>query len=186
MRVSDAEINTFIEGLFALNTRRFGTVAEIMIKKLYQLQWSRTRAYDLYDVMKDVRVEVKFSRAAKEHPEKINEVNVITQCMSDAFLENRSMNSNEVTCFLFDSNIQQIKCRNFDYLFYGLFFMDCIEIYGITSSDVYSVPGYSDRQHEGNIGEGQFHLNNSSIDFHRRNCFQRSLTYYELFELLQN
>lgn len=32
---SDAEISTFIEGLFALNTRRFGTVQEIMIKRLY-------------------------------------------------------------------------------------------------------------------------------------------------------
>lgn len=186
MRISDAELNTFIEGLFALNTRRFGTVAEIMIKKLYDYQWSGVRAYDLYDERCNERIEVKFSRAAKEHSERISEQNVISQCMSDAYLENRSMYSSETSQFIFDSNIQQIKCRNFDVLFYGLFFMDCIEIYGIPSPEVYNVPGYSDRQHEGNIGEGQFHLNNSSIDYHRQNWFQRALTYRELFALLQN
>lgn len=186
MRASDAEISTFIEGLFALNTRRFGTVGEIMIKRLYSFDWSGTKLYDLYNPNTDERIEVKFSRAAKEHSEKINEGNVISQCMSYAYLENRSMCSNEVTIYSFDSNIQQIKCRNFDYLFYGLFFTDCIEIYGISSNEVYNVPGYSDHQHEGNVGEGQFHLNNSSIDFHRRSCYQQSLSYYDLFELLQN
>lgn len=180
------ELDIFVEGLFALNTRRFGTVAEIMIKKLYQYQWSGKRSYDLYDQIHDLRIEVKFSRAVKAHPEPISEVNVVEQCMSDAFLENRSLNSYESDLSQFDSNIQQVKCHNFDYLFYGLFFMDCIEIYGMASSDVYSVPGYSNCQHAGNVGEGQFHLNNSSIDFHRRNCFQRSLTYCELFELLRS
>jgi len=177
-------VTDFRNGIFALNTRRFGTVAEIMIKKLYQYQWSGTKAYDLYDGVNNCRIEVKFSRAAKDHPETIQEDNVIDQCLSDAYLENCSLNADEVRVFSFDSNIQQVKCRNFDYLFYGLFFMDCVEIYGIHSTDVYNIPGYSDHQHAGNIGEGQFHLNNGSIDFHRQNCFQRVLTYYELFDLL--
>ncbi len=180
----NVDLNIFREGLFALNTRRFGTVAEIMIKKLYQFQWSGTRTYDLYDCSNSFRIEVKFSRAAKEHPEKIKEENVIDQCLSDAYLENRFLNADEVSLFSFDSNIQQIKCRNFDYLFYGLFFRDCVEIYAIHSADIYGIPGYSDRQHAGNVGEGQFHLNNNSIDFHRNNYFERTLTYYELFELL--
>lgn len=184
MRILDTDISTFIEGLFALNTRRFGTVAEIMIKKLYEFQWSRTRVYDLYDQRSDARIEVKFSRATREHSEAISELNVINQCMTDAFLENRSLNSYDLDIYSFDSNIQQIKCRNFDFLFYGLFFTDCVEIYGIESHDVYNVLGYSDHQHAGNVGEGQFHLNNSSIDFHRQNCLKRVLTYYDLFTLL--
>lgn len=110
------DIEIFKEGIFALNTRRFGTVAEIMIKKLYQFQWSGTRSFDLYDPMKDTRIEVKFSRAAQEHPDTIREDNVIAQCMSDAYLENRSLNSDSIDLYHFDSNIQQIKCRNFDYL----------------------------------------------------------------------
>lgn len=179
-------INDFKNGIFALNTRRFGTVAEIMIKKLYQYQWSKTREYDLYDYNNDYRIEVKFSRAAKDHPKTINETNVIDQCLSDAYWENRFITTNDIDFYSFDSNIQQVKCRSFDYLFYGLFFIDCIEIYGIPSENVYEIPGYSDRQHAGNIGEGQFHLNNNSIDYHRQNCFQRALTYYELFKLLSS
>ena len=186
MRESDTEITAFVEGLFALNTRRFGMVAEIMIKKLYQFEWSGTRAYDLYDRNKRLRIEVKFSRATKEHSERITEENVVAQCLAGAVLENRSLNSDEVTDFVFDSNIQQIKCRNFDVLFYGLFFMDCIEIYGIPSKCVYEIPGYSNYQHEGNVGEGQFHLNNSSIGFHRQYCLQMKLSYCQLYELLCN
>ena len=182
----EISIEKFIQGIFALNTRRFGTVAEIMIKKLYRLLWSGTHQYDLYDENKEKCIEVKFSRVTKEHEEKINEKNVLSQCISAAYLKNRSMYSDEANKFSFDCNIQQIKCRNFDYLFYGLFFMDCIEIYGIPSTDVYNIPGYSDHQHEGNVGEGQFHLNNSSIDFHRENCYQMRLTYDELYELLQD
>ena len=180
------DIKIFKEGIFALNTRRFGTVAEIMIKKLYQFQWSGTRSFDLYDPVKDARIEVKFSRAAQEHSDTIREENIIDQCMLDAYLENRSLNADDTNLYHFDSNIQQIKCRNFDYLFYGLFFMDCVEIYGVCSSDIYGIPGYSDHQHAGNKGEGQFHLNNSTIEYHRNNYFQKSLTYPELFELLQN
>lgn len=180
------DVRIFREGIFALNTRRFGTVAEIMIRRLYQFQWSETVLFDLYDPTNKVRIEVKFSRAMREHPDTIREENVIDQCVLNAYLENRSLNAGDVDTYSFDSNIQQVKCRNFDYLFYGLFFMDCVEIYGVCSSNVYGIPGYSDHQHAGNKGEGQFHLNNSSINYHRHNCFLKSLTYTELFELLRN
>ena len=72
-----------------------------------------------------------------------------------------------------------------DYLFYGLFFLDGIEIYGIESTKIDTIPGYSNKQHDGNIGEGQFHLNNNSIDFHRKKYIQMELNYDQLFELLQ-
>ena len=35
------------DGIFALNTRRFGTVAEIMVKKLKQLDKSQNLFHDL-------------------------------------------------------------------------------------------------------------------------------------------
>ena len=178
------DIEIFREGIFALNTRRFGTVAEIMIKKLYDYSWSKKRSFDLYNHEDDERIEVKFSRALRKHPEPIRENNVVDQCVLYAYLKNRSLNSDEVNVYSFDSNIQQIKCRNFDYLFYGLFFMDCIEIYGVYSEEIYNIPGYSDYQHAGNKGEGQFHLNNSSIEYHRNNYLQEKLTYPKLFKLL--
>ena len=36
-RIKDELIEEFRDGIFALRTRRFGTVAEIMVKRLYDL-----------------------------------------------------------------------------------------------------------------------------------------------------
>lgn len=36
-----------------------------------------------------------------------------------------------------------------------------------------------------NKGEGQFHLNNNNIDFHRKTYLQKILSYDELYELLK-
>ena len=43
------KLNEFRDGIFALRTRRFGTVAEIMIKHLYDLDESGSLAFDKKD-----------------------------------------------------------------------------------------------------------------------------------------
>ena len=185
MIIRRESVAEFRDGIFALNTRRFGSVAEIMIKKLFEFDYSGTIAYDLFDAMHNARVEVKFSRVMKENSERIREDNVLIQCLSAAYLENRSLQSYEIDEYQFDCNIQQIKRKNFDVLYYGLFFTDCIEIYAIGSEDILSLPGYSDYQHSGNIGEGQFHINNRTISLHRQYHYNKTLTYFDLFELFQ-
>ena len=44
---------------------------------------------------------------------------------------------------------------------------------------------FSDKQHRGNEGEGQFHLNENNIEYHRRNFLEQELTYAELYNLLK-
>jgi len=176
------EIKDFKEGIFNLRTRRFGTVAEIMISKLINLSGSRNLAYDLHDVDNDDRIEVKFSTVMKANDSVINNNNVIVQCKK-ASLSNRMMKSTEINTNRFDCNIQQIKRVEFDFLFYGLFFYDKIAIFRMSTDEVLTCVGYSDFQHRGNEGEGQFHINNSSIDYHMENHFERWLTYEELYEL---
>ena len=44
--MNQRELNEFRDGIFALRTRRFGTVAEIMIKHLYDLDESGSLAFD--------------------------------------------------------------------------------------------------------------------------------------------
>ena len=46
-------------------------------------------------------------------------------------------------------------------------------------------PGYSDKQHRGNEGNPQLHLNESNIEYHRRNFLERVLTYADLYNLLE-
>lgn len=179
-------LQQFIDGIFSLNTRRFGTVAELMIKELFGFEESNSKLYDLYDSYRDLRIEVKFSRAMQEYDDAIREENVIDQCLGSAILENRSFSIDETSRIRFDSNIQQIKREQFDVLFYGLFYTDCIEIYTADADEIERIPGYSDYQHYGNKGEDQFHINNNSIDYHRQNYLNRTLTYSQLFELFSS
>ena len=58
-------------GIFALKTRRFGNVAEIMIKKIYHLEESNKLEFDKFDPKFKKRIEVKFSTVLKENEHKI-------------------------------------------------------------------------------------------------------------------
>ena len=182
--INDKSIEEFRDGIFALRTRRFGTVAEIMIKKLYNLEESGSLAFDKIDSQSGKKIEVKFSTVMKENDDKIRETNVIEQCKK-ANLANRAMESIDTNKYSFDCNIQQVKIKEFDDLYYGLFFADRIEIYKMTSDEVLRCPGYSDKQHRGNEGEGQFHLNGSNIDYHRDKFLIKILTYKELYNLFK-
>ena len=181
--VNNVVVEEFRNGIFALRTRRFGTVAEIMIKHLYDLDESNSLAFDKRDRSSDKRIEVKFSTVRKENDDKIRDDNVIEQCQK-ANLANRAMRSSDTDQYSFDCNIQQVKCKEFDILYYGLFFADQIEIFKMDSNEILRCPGYSDKQHRGNKGEGQFHLNESNIEYHRNHFLQKVLTYVELFHLL--
>ena len=64
------------DGIFALNTRRFGTVAEIMIKKLKGLGKSKNMFHDLFDPAGGKRIEVKFSRVG-QNLDKLTEHNLL-------------------------------------------------------------------------------------------------------------
>ncbi len=44
--------------------------------------------------------------------------------------------------------------------------------------------GYSNKQHKGNVGEGQFHITEKSIQIHLTKYFHKTLTYDELYQLL--
>jgi len=78
-----------------------------------------------------------------------------------------------------------VKRKQFDVLYYGLFFSDCILVFRINREAIGSDIRYSDRQHLGNVGEGQFHLTSRTLQFHLDNYLYRRLTYEEFLELLR-
>jgi hypothetical protein len=43
---------------------------------------------------------------------------------------------------------------------------------------------YSDFQHKGNVGEGQFHINSRTVQVHLDHYLHKTLTYDELLHLL--
>lgn len=64
------------------------------------------------------------------------------------------------------------------------FFADCIKIFRIKSSEIGPQICYSDKQHKGNVGEGQFHINQDTLQTHLDTYLYQTLTYEELFQLL--
>lgn len=174
---------TLREGIFALNTRRFGSVAEVLIKRLKKLGKARNLFHDLYDDLASKRVEVKFSRALKKADTTVNEETVL-QCIEAATSEKRLVAWDERASVKFDCNIQQVKKAEFDDLYYGIFFADCVAIFHISSGDIDTQIFYSDKQHKGNVGEGQFHINQDTIPIHEKHYLYRKLSYNEFYDLL--
>ena len=75
--------NDFRDGIFALHTRRFGSVAEVLVQRLLKLGKGRTLFHDLYDDVENHRVEVKFSVARKQCETGISEATVL-KCIAEA------------------------------------------------------------------------------------------------------
>lgn len=176
----------FRRGIFNLRTRRFGTAAELLIQKLLGAQKGRTVFHDLYDDKKDHRIEVKFSTVNTSSDAPITLSNLL-EAISQAGLERAvSFENEEWRKCSFDCNIQQVKTVEFDILYYGLFFADVILIFkietGIISTDrkIY----FSNKQHKGNVGEGQFHINNQTLDHHLNTYLYKKISYQDFLNLL--
>lgn len=176
----NSRIEEFRTGIFELRTRRFGKVAELLIKKKYNMRESTSNAYDLVISETGEKVEVKFSTVMRAHTESINEENLIDQCIK-ANISNRALTFDELTVEKFDCNIQQVKRKEFDILYYGMFLLDKIAVFKVRTDHIFSTLGYSDFQHRGNEGEGQFHINNQTLDYHLNNNFVTFITYEEMY-----
>lgn len=174
-----ADIVNLRDGIFSLQTRRFGTVAELIIREKYKLS-SNTKSQH-YDASDDnnKRIEIKFSRVLKSNSSPITKSNLLEQAVESS-TASRAVNFKDIYNSNFDCNIQQVKRTEFDKLIYGLFFADKIAVFELSSEDVLNIYGYSDFQHKGNRGEGQFHINNESIDYHMKNHFKEWITYEEI------
>jgi hypothetical protein len=79
--------NKFRDGIFALRTRRFGSVAECMVKRLRKYGKAKSLFHDLFDEEKKQRVEVKFSTVLKKAEKTVTEAN--SSC--DISLASRSL-----------------------------------------------------------------------------------------------
>jgi hypothetical protein len=170
------------DGIFQLNTRRFGTVAEIMIRKLQSLDKARSIFHDLYDQSGDQRVEVKFS-TVRRNLSSMDHENIIESIQAE-LVTDRSVDFSGWQQHKFLCNIQQVKKTEFDVLYYGMFFNDCIKIFRITPADINSDIRYGDKQHKGNTGEGQFHISEKTLDIHLNKFYHSTLTYQQLLDLL--
>jgi len=172
------------KSLCSLPTRRFGEFVEIVTGKLNNLEKSKDTSYDRE--LKDKKIEIKGSRVFYNKNDIITEENILDILQQDnlsTLVGDKNKDENIWNC-----NIQQIKVNYFDVLYYSLFFKDKIYFFKITGDDILSDKNikYSNKQHRGNEGEGQFHIDSKNINYHLMNYFYKSMTYKELVSLLQN
>jgi hypothetical protein len=170
------------DGIFALNTRKFGSVAEIMIKQLQELDKAKNIFHDLYDTAAGQRIEVKFSTVRQALPA-IDPTNVL-ESIASVIAADRSVNFADWSKHKFLCNIQQVKRTEFEVLYYGMFFHDCIKIFRILPGQIDASIKYGDKQHKGNSGEGQFHITEKTLQTHLDRFYHATLSYQDLLDLL--
>ena len=171
-----------VKTIISLNTRKFGDVGETIITKIIKdLQKSDDLSYD--KKLGDQRFEIKFSRALTKS-EPITEKNICEALLGDN--ESRLISDKNKNIENWDCNIQQIKVKLFDVLYYGVFFREQIYIFKISPNQIIEdkTIKYSNKQHRGNIGEGQFHIGKKNIDYHIENFLYKKINYEELWEIL--
>lgn len=176
------DVKTFRDNLFQMNTRRFGTVAEMIVKNLTDTKFSDNIHYDLKSILK-TRVEVKFSRVERKHIKTLDDSNVLSVIEHEGLLV-RIFPFGEWDRHEFDCNIQQIKKPEFDVLVYGLMFADRVMIFIATPDEINENMNYSNRQHKGNVGEGQFHITPKTLQYHIDNHHFATLSYADLIKIL--
>lgn len=193
MGKKNSKIEQFKQGIFALRTN-LGELAELMIKKDMGFLDADDGSYDLKD-RNDNRIEVKFSRAYKKIS--LTEENVIDICTNSSSTVYASSEAEDKKAN-YDCNIEQLKPRCFDYLYYGVFFLDKVEVFcaprSVFPESVESflkdkaatrknLPGYS-LQHKGGE-ECQFHIKHTTHKHHREKYYLKDITYEELYKLLK-
>lgn len=156
--------------IFSLRTRRLDIIGHIILKRL--------------GVTDNKNFEVRLSTVQRKAT-KLYQENILDG-LEQSLIENRIVNFNNYKDYDFDCNIQQLKLHEFDTLYYGLFFADCLQIFSISAEEIKtrSFVNYSNFQHKGNENEGQFHITNGNLSNHVNNFLKKTLTYSELLVIL--
>ena len=187
MKYENIMIPHLKKSLCNLPTRRFGEFVEILTSKLNNLENSKDNSYDR--TKENERIEIKGSRVFNNDNTILTEQNVL-QILNEEYASRGSelisddrRHENNWNC-----NIQQIKPKYFDVLYYSLFFENRVVFFKIPSSKILTDKNikYSGKQHRGNKGEGQFHIDCKNIEYHLLEYFYKSLTYDEVVALLEN
>ena len=175
------------EAIFSLQTRKFGGVVEKIVEQiLIEFGFIVKKSQDLsYDrIVDDNLDEIKGSRVLGKSVLDLETDNIIESLInhsSDRYVDLKNCSNIEWDC-----NIQQIKTKLFNTLWYVLFFGDCIVIFKIGADEIIRDRNisYSNKQHRGNEGEGQFHVTDKNIKYHLDNYLMKKITYNDVYNKL--
>ena len=167
-----------------MGPRRFGTVAEVMVQRLKEFGKGNNVFHDLFDSVNNQRIEVKFStvRAALPGIDRNN----LLECILAELSADRDVPFAKWQDYKFVCNVQQVKPAEFETMYYGLFFDDCIKIFKIRPDQIDDKINYTDKQHKNSVGEGIFQVTHKNLQYHLDHFYEQTLDYAELLELLKH
>ena len=173
--------------IFSLHTRKFGNVVEKLVETiLIEFGFIVKKSTDLsYDrQINSSNDEIKGSRVLGKSVLNLENENIIESLFSHD--TNRFVNIENSSETEWDCNIQQIKLELFNTLWYVLFFGNCVAVFKIERDNILNDKNisYSNKQHRGNEGEGQFHVTNKNIKYHLDNFLVKTITYNEVYNKL--
>lgn len=174
-------LNILKENLKQMAPRPFGeSVGEWLISKIEKKL--KNRIDSSHDgIIEGNRCEIKISRAFEKISNKLSFTEKLLTESSIKFVDSKSN-------VKFDCNIQQVKPNCFDVIIYGVFFDDIIYLFKTDSNTIKSDKniGYTDKQHRGNIGEGQFHIKRSNLNYHIDNFLYKKLDWNGLLKIVES
>jgi hypothetical protein len=182
-RGSSAAAQLLRQAVFKMKTRRFGALAEILVQKMTGTKAPGSIFYDLYDEASKKRLEVKFSTVLRAHTTKVR-FETLEQVLRESLDEDRAIHFSDWAQESWACNIQQVKPSEFDVLVYGLFFADKVVLFKCEAEDVLAIEGYCEKQHKGNVGEGQFTVSSKTLAWHLKNALYKTLSYEDLAAIL--
>lgn len=168
------------ENLKQMAPRPFGEkFGEWLISKIEpSLQERQDTSHDA--ILNDKKCEIKISRALLKSSSKLSFTEKLLSDNLRKFVKSNSLDT-------FDCNIQQVKPNCFDVIIYGVFFDDIIYLFKTDSDTIKNDKkiGYIDKQHRGNVGEGQFHIKRNNLQYHIDNFLYKKLKWDELMNIIQ-
>lgn len=175
------------DAIFSLHTRKFGAVVEKLVERILEefgfiVEKSSDLSYDRK--INNEEDEIKGSRVLGKSVLNLENDNIIESLLEHE--TNRFVNTVDDYSVEWDCNVQQIKTKLFNTLWYVLFFGDCVAIFKIGADEIITDKNisYSNKQHRGNEGEGQFHVTNKNIKYHLDNYLVKKITYTEVYNKL--
>ena len=202
--------------LLQRSPKKTGTLFEVVERHMHQMKKGRDVSHDALHGTD--RIEIKGSRVITQ--KNAEQATNLFECLLG---EERFFSPVQQGLVLsYDCNIQQIKCRNFERIFYCLYFADAIvecemstdQLQAFIDDKTTGVCGhisagalsdkagttvdaekrhaiekmqlaYSDFQHAGNEGEGQFHIKPGNILYHLTRHCKRVYSYSEFANVLK-
>jgi hypothetical protein len=175
------------DAIFSLHTRKFGGVVEKLVETIleefgFTVEKSKDLSYDRK--INNLNDEIKGSRVLGKSVLNLENNNIIESLLQHE--TDRFVNVEDKLGIEWDCNIQQIKTKLFNTLWYVLFFGDCVAVFKISANEILKDKNisYSNKQHRGNEGEGQFHVTNKNIKYHLDNYLVKKITYNEVYNKL--